>query len=98
MGKSRDAKKEKKKILRTLSEKKKHSFYESMVGKKSTVLFEDTAIDGIMKGFTSNYIRIVNNYDISFINQLKDIEITGLTNDGFCTGKMRDTKYSIDIV
>jgi threonylcarbamoyladenosine tRNA methylthiotransferase MtaB len=86
------------KILRILSEKKKRIFYENMVGKKSTVLFEDAAIDGIMKGFTSNYIRIVNDYDKSVINNFEDIEITGLTNDGFCTGRLMDTKYSIDIV
>ncbi|UCH65382.1 MAG: tRNA (N(6)-L-threonylcarbamoyladenosine(37)-C(2))-methylthiotransferase MtaB [Ignavibacterium sp.] len=86
------------KILRILSEKKKRSFYENMVGKISTVLFEDAAIDEIMKGFTSNYIRIINDYDKSVINKLEDIEITGLTNDGFCTGRLMDTKYSIDIV
>jgi len=86
------------KILRILSEKKKHSFYESMIGKNSTILFEDEVIDGIMKGFTSNYIRIVNDYDESVINKLEEIEITGLTPDGLCTGKLMDTKYSIDIV
>jgi threonylcarbamoyladenosine tRNA methylthiotransferase MtaB len=86
------------KILRILSEKKKHSFYESMIGKNSTILFEDEVVDGIMKGFTSNYIRIVNDYDESVINKLEEIEITGLTPDGLCTGRMMDTKYSIDIV
>jgi threonylcarbamoyladenosine tRNA methylthiotransferase MtaB len=86
------------KILRILSEKKKHRFYESMIGKNSTILFEDEVIDGNMKGFTSNYIRIVNDYDESVINKLEEIEITGLTPDSLCTGRLMDTKYSIDIV
>jgi threonylcarbamoyladenosine tRNA methylthiotransferase MtaB len=85
-------------ILRILSEKKKRNFYENMVGKKSTVLFEDEESNGTMKGFTSNYIRIINEYDESVINKLEDIEVTGLTNDSFCTGRFMDTKYSIDIV
>jgi threonylcarbamoyladenosine tRNA methylthiotransferase MtaB len=86
------------KILRILSDKKKRIFYENMVGKKSTILFEDDVIDGMMRGFTSNYIRMVNDYNESVINKLEGIEITNLTNDGLCTGRLIDTKYSIDIV
>jgi threonylcarbamoyladenosine tRNA methylthiotransferase MtaB len=86
------------KILRILSDKKKRNFYENMAGKKSTVLFEDELIDGMIRGFTSNYIRMVNDYDESVINKLEDIEITDLTSDGLCTGRLIDTKYSIDIV
>ena len=86
------------KLLRILSDKKKRSFYEDMLGKRSTVLFEDEQIEGKMKGFTSNYIRIIHNYDETVINRLEEIEFTDVTSDGFCTGRLMDTKYSIDLI
>jgi threonylcarbamoyladenosine tRNA methylthiotransferase MtaB len=61
------------KMLRTLSEKKKRFFYESQVGKEGKVLFEDDVNEGIMEGFTSNYIRIKAKYDPVLINELKEI-------------------------
>jgi threonylcarbamoyladenosine tRNA methylthiotransferase MtaB len=86
------------KVLRILSDKKKRSFYESMIGNKLSVLFENELIDGKMKGFTSNYIRIVNEYDETAINKLKDFEINEITSDGLCSGRFIDTKYSIDLI
>jgi threonylcarbamoyladenosine tRNA methylthiotransferase MtaB len=61
------------KMLRTLSEKKKRFFYESQVGKQGSVLFEDDVHDGVMEGFTSNYIRVKAKYDPVLINELKEI-------------------------
>jgi len=61
------------KMLRTLSEKKKRFFYESQVGKQGSVLFEDDVHDGVMEGFTSNYIRVKARYDPVLINELKEI-------------------------
>ena len=86
------------KILRMLSDKKKRNFYESMLGKKTTVLFENEIIDGKMKGFTSNYVRVVSDHDTSAINKLEDFEINQITSDGLCSGRLMDTKYSIDLI
>ncbi len=61
------------KMLRTLSEKKKRFFYESQVGKQGSVLFEDDVHDGVMEGFTSNYIRVKARYDPVLINELKEL-------------------------
>jgi len=86
------------KILRTLSEKKKHQFYEIMLGKDLDVLFEDELVNNKMKGFTSNYIRVINEYDQSFINKLTSVNLTGITTDGICTGNILDTKKSIELI
>lgn len=48
------------KILQKLSEKKKLEFYRSCTGKQYKVLWENTDQDGIISGFTENYIRVVN--------------------------------------
>ncbi|MGD8307325.1 MAG: tRNA (N(6)-L-threonylcarbamoyladenosine(37)-C(2))-methylthiotransferase MtaB [Ignavibacteria bacterium] len=86
------------KILRILSEKKRHQFYQNMIGQKHQVLFEEQNSNGKMKGFTSNYVRVENKYDNSCINKLIKIELTDLTQIGLCTGKIIDTKNSIEIV
>jgi len=86
------------KILRILSEKKKHQFYEQMLKKDFDVLFEDELVDNKMKGFTSNYIRVTNEYDQSFINKLTSVNLNRITADGFCIGKILDTKNSIELI
>ena len=86
------------KILRILSEKKKHQFYEQMLGKDFDVLFEDEWEDNKMKGFTSNYVRVENDYDKAFINELTSVQLTEVTADGNCTGNILDTKNSIELI
>ncbi len=69
-----------------------------MLGKDLDVLFEDELIDNKMKGFTSNYVRVIDEYDQSFINKLTSINLTRITADGICTGKILDTKNSIELI
>ncbi|MBI5473618.1 MAG: tRNA (N(6)-L-threonylcarbamoyladenosine(37)-C(2))-methylthiotransferase MtaB [Ignavibacteriae bacterium] len=45
-------------MLRILSQKKKHAFYESMIGKTETVLMEGDVEGGMRFGFTDNYVRV----------------------------------------
>lgn len=45
-------------ILRELSNKKKYSFYEKNIGKAFNVLFETAKEDGSIFGFTENYIKM----------------------------------------
>ncbi|MBI2420325.1 MAG: tRNA (N(6)-L-threonylcarbamoyladenosine(37)-C(2))-methylthiotransferase MtaB [Ignavibacteriales bacterium] len=59
---------ERNRILRILSEKKRHQFHESMLGKEVTVLFEHQDHDGQMKGFTENYIRVSQDFNSEKIN------------------------------
>lgn len=70
------------KMLRILSEKKRHHFYTQQVGKVSTVLFENDIEYGKMRGFTNNYVRVSANYDPVMINELKEIRITNINEDG----------------
>jgi threonylcarbamoyladenosine tRNA methylthiotransferase MtaB len=86
------------KILRILSEKKKHQFYEQMLGKDLDILFEDELVDNKMKGFTSNYVRVINEHDQSFINKLTSVNLTEITEEGICTGNISDTKNSIELI
>ena len=69
-------------MLRSLSEKKKRFFYEENVGREATVLFEDDVVEGMMHGFTENYVRVTAKYDPMLINELKQVQLSGLSADG----------------
>ena len=69
-----------------------------MLGKDLYILFEAEMVDNKMKGFTSNYVRVKNEYDQSFINKHVSVNLTGITEDGICTGKILDTKNSIELI
>lgn len=86
------------KILRTLSEKLKYNFYKNMIGKKSKVLFEHEITDGKMRGFTSNYVKVENDFDETMVNKLQQVEITGITENGLCTGTFTDTNKSVELL
>jgi threonylcarbamoyladenosine tRNA methylthiotransferase MtaB len=69
---------ERSKMLHILSDKKRRHFYEQNVGRVATVLFEKDIANGMMEGFTENYIRVVAKYDPLLINELKMVEMTNI--------------------
>lgn len=69
---------ERSKMLHILSDKKRRHFYEQNVGRVATVLFEKHIANGMMEGFTENYIRVVAKYDPLLINELKMVEMTNI--------------------
>ena len=84
-------------ILRILSEKKKTVFYNEMIGKNLQVLFEGENDNGIMKGFSSNYVRVSYTFNAALVNELSDIVITKNDNN-LCTGELLGKKNSIDLI
>ncbi|WP_286754850.1 tRNA (N(6)-L-threonylcarbamoyladenosine(37)-C(2))-methylthiotransferase MtaB [Roseivirga sp. UBA838] len=70
------------KMLRILSEKKKRQFYESQLGTTRTVLFEDDVENGMMHGFTENYVRVAAKYDPLLINELKTVQLKRINENG----------------
>jgi threonylcarbamoyladenosine tRNA methylthiotransferase MtaB len=73
---------ERSKMLRILSDKKRRKFYEENLGQTFTVLFEEDIEDGMMHGFTENYIRVAAKYDPMLINELKLVTLDGILADG----------------
>jgi threonylcarbamoyladenosine tRNA methylthiotransferase MtaB len=68
--------------LRNLSEKKKRFFYEQQIGTEHTVLFEADVENGMMFGFTENYLKVTAKYDPLLVNELKDVKIIGINSNG----------------
>lgn len=57
------------KMLRNLSFQKMQLFTASQIGKKRNVLFEQENKNGLMEGYTDNYIRISTPYRKEWVNQ-----------------------------
>ena len=66
---------ERNKLLRNLSYQKMQYFRASQEGKKRTVLFEQENRNGMMEGFTDNYIRISTPFREAWVNQMVEWEI-----------------------
>jgi len=73
---------ERSRMLHSLSDKKRRYFYEQHLGINHTVLFENDVEDGMMHGFTENYIRIAAKYDPLLINELKKVVLTSINEKG----------------
>jgi threonylcarbamoyladenosine tRNA methylthiotransferase MtaB len=73
-------------MLRILSEKKRHQFYEKMIGKNLNVLFEHENHDGFMRGFSSNYVRIKALFNSEIINKFVNVKITEV-DENICTAE-----------
>ena len=70
------------KMLRGLSAKKRHSFYESQLGKERTVLFESDHKQGYIHGFTENYVKVKAPWDPMLVNTLRKVRLTKIDVDG----------------
>jgi len=71
------------KMLRGLSEKKRRYFYEQQLGNTLEVLFEEDVQDGMMHGFTENYVRVADKYDPILINEIKKVTLSSINADGY---------------
>jgi threonylcarbamoyladenosine tRNA methylthiotransferase MtaB len=71
------------KMLHILSDKKRRRFYEENINAEATVLFENDVENGMMHGFTQNYIRVSAKYDPILINELRRVRLTSINDRGF---------------
>jgi threonylcarbamoyladenosine tRNA methylthiotransferase MtaB len=75
-------KNERSKMLHILSDKKRRSFYEGILGLKGFVLFEDTTNDGFMQGFSENYVKVVAPYDPLLVNTIQPVRYKSINEEG----------------
>ena len=76
------------KMLRGLSVKLRHAFYQKHLGSVRTVLFEDENKNGWMFGFTENYIKVKHPWNAEWVNTLKIMELTQLDEDGLALAQL----------
>ncbi len=73
---------ERSKMLHILSDKKRRFFYEQHLGKTFNVLFEAEQDGSFMHGFTDNYIKVKTTYDPLLVNEVTEVELVQITDDG----------------
>ena len=78
-------------MLRILSQKKQHAFYQAHLGEERPVLWEDADKDGLMYGFTDNYIKVQRPYDEAWTGTIEPIRLGAITDDG--TVQAEDTAF-----
>lgn len=84
-------------ILRILSEKKRTQFYYEMIDTKQNVLFENLNRNGLMQGFTSNYIKFQTEFNANLAGNLVPV-ILKEANSEFTAGSVLSTKNSVDLI
>lgn len=69
--------------LRILSEKKKRAFYQKHLGESRPVLWESAPDDGMMHGFTDNYIKVVMPWEEGLANTIALAVLEKYNEDGY---------------
>ena len=70
------------KMLRGLSAKKRHAFYESQLQKTKTILFEAENKEGYIQGFTENYVKVRMPWDPALQNQTLKATLSEIDQKG----------------
>jgi len=77
-----EVRRERSKQLHLLSDRKKRQFYTENSGTERTVLFEHEEDEGIMYGFTENYVKVKFPYQQELTNTFQKIRLTEIDRDG----------------
>ena len=72
------------KMLTILSDKKRRAHYERHLGEVRPVLLERSKTDGILHGFTDNYVKVSFPADEAWVNHLVEMRLTKIGPDGLC--------------
>lgn len=74
--------------LEELSNRLHNSFANRYLNTTRKVLFESTVKDGIMFGYTDNYLRVKAQYDASQINHICNVHLREIDSDGDIIGEI----------
>lgn len=80
------------KQLIALSEKKNLEFFKNNIGKETEVLFERKCIDGLITGFTSNYIKAEYPWQPKLAGNIRKVRMTGISQAGRMKVELTDRK------
>ncbi|HVZ40353.1 MAG TPA: tRNA (N(6)-L-threonylcarbamoyladenosine(37)-C(2))-methylthiotransferase MtaB [Candidatus Kapabacteria bacterium] len=83
-------------MLRTLSEKKRAAFAVRHCGEERSVLFEHGSGSGTMLGFTENYIRVGVPYNSALANRIVRVRLGEFQGDYCTAGIVSDISSFVD--
>jgi len=71
------------KLLRLLSASKKTSFYKKNIGTDYNVLFESENKNGLIEGYTENYIRVRKDWNKNLVGKIRKVRIEKVDSEGY---------------
>lgn len=83
-----EERKERNKMLRILSEKKKRKFYSEHFNTERSVLLESENDNGLMYGFTDNYIKVSLPFDETLVNTIQPLNLGEISSFGYMKGTL----------
>ena len=87
--------KDRNKMLRILSEKKKRKFYLEHLNTERKALFEAESDGDIMFGFTDNYIKVGLPYNLQFVNTIQTVSLNQMSDFGYVRGAVTSLQPAI---
>lgn len=78
----KDERSRRNRMLRILSEKKRHAHYAAHQGDVRPVLWEGSAHEGVMHGYTDNYVRVQRPFDPAFEGRIERVRLGAFAEDG----------------
>jgi len=90
-----EVRRERSKQLHLLSDRKKRQFYTENIGTERTVLFEHEEDEGIMYGFTENYVKVKFPYQQELTNTFQKIRLTEIDRDGIMKCELKENLVTI---
>lgn len=82
------------KMLGILSEKKKRAHQARYLGETRPVLLEKSKTDGILHGFTDNYVKVSFAAEDSWVNHLVPMRLAEMKEDGLVNAEVAETVIS----
>jgi MiaB-like protein len=73
------------KVLHLLGGRKKAAFYRSQLGSVRPVLFESENKDGMISGFTDNYVKVRLPWEDGLANTIRNVRLDGADAEGEIT-------------
>lgn len=77
-----NVRKQRNKMLRILSEKKRLAFYQSQLGTTQKVLWESDNKNGKIHGFTENYVKVETDFSEELINKTETVDLAFMNVNG----------------
>jgi len=81
-----EKKEQRSRLLLDLSEKKRNEFYMKNMNRHETVIVESKHKDGMLTGYTGNYIKVAIPYKKELIGQIVDVHLAGVNQKGMMIG------------
>jgi threonylcarbamoyladenosine tRNA methylthiotransferase MtaB len=75
-------KKKRSQRLHELSERKRMQFYRENIGTTRKVLWESEVQEGMMSGWTENYIKVITPYQAELENTIQEVKLEVLNAEG----------------